>query len=434
VVDGLPPQDLDAEMALLGSMMMDRAAVDTAAPIVGSREAFYLPVHGQLYDVLVSLWQQGTAIDLLTVSNELRRRDLFDTVGGQPYMIQLAESFADWVNVGHYAAIVAGHHRRRQLMSLGTDLRSKAADIVGEDPDELCARYANLIEAVGISSASGQEIQSMHELTATLPAKLKALPPHIPTGIASFDAKIGGIERGALTIIAAGTSAGKTALGVQFAITAGMAGIPSLVVSLEMSADSIARRVVAYLTGTSSRRLLEGSPDEQATACNEAAKQLADCKLGIDDKPRYVRDIVATARQYIRRHGAGLIVIDYLQVCEPDGKHDTRPLAVASMTAAFKRLAVDTGAAVIVISQLTRDATREDTTPKLAHLRDSGAIEQDADVVIFIRPDRRVEGNDIPVVLIVAKNRNGPTANIPVEFHRPSTRFSEVAVQDKTSF
>lgn len=427
----LPPQDADAEMALLGSMMMSRDVITDVALIIGTPEAFYERTHQALYATLVALADAGKAIDLIVVTDELRRRQLLDEVGGQEYMIQLAESFADWANAEYYARIVRTQFERRCLITVGSEMRKEAYSPTGLDPAGIVADVARKLDA--ICNTNDESIRDVREYVSRLAVEPGEDGPGrcIPSGLALLDLNCGGgLERGAMIVVAGCTSMGKTALGVHFAIAALHSGVNVFFASVEMPPEQIAARILAATTGTPLTVVLrQSSPEDLQHTMAVAFAEWGDGRLLISDGITNLRDILAGARSRIRKDKVGLVILDYLQRTEPAERKENRNLEVSAMCAALKTLAIKEKVAVVVLSQLSRQAAAEDS-PKLNHLRDSGSIEQDADVVIMLGKSKK---NDTPgrncartVAVHIAKNRNGPLLSANVTFDPPTTRFLEI--------
>ena len=421
--DREPPQDLDSEMATLGSMMNDPSVVDDVLEVLPNPEAFYTPAHRHLHEVLIDMHRAGKPIDFISVSAILRERGLLETVGSD-YMIQLAESHCDTANAAYYAGLVATAWQRRQLISIAGQLSHLAYSLTDE-PAELSARYAKEVENVSLGGSDGSlhdAVELLSELPATMADNSKSF---VRTGISLFDQECGGLERGSLTILAARPSVGKTSLGLAFAVDCARAGGRALFVSVEMPRMQIAKRLLALVSDIPSQVLrTEMAPEDIDNACQATGRKIGDGRLWIADEIANVRDIASTARAVVRRHEVVLIVVDYLQLCTPAAKCENRNLEVASMSASFKALAMKTGAAVVVLSQLGRDAAKSNRRPMLSDLRDSGAIEQDADMVAFLwRQDKETTPTSATVRYLVEKNRSGPTLDMRLLFHKPTMRF-----------
>lgn len=427
----IPPQDLDAEMALLGSMMMSAGVFDDVAPIIRSAKAFYSREHQKLYAALVDYHETDAPIDLIGFSDWLRSRGEFEEVGGQSYMIMLAESFADWANAEYYARIVAEKHQRREIIQSAYELIERAYDPLSGEAADFTGKGIDRFErALGDGQRDDDEIR---EILRRLPDQyVDRERAFIRTGLTGFDDRNGGIERGCMTLLAGVPSSGKTALSMWLALQAVAANINVLFVSVEMRQPQIGQRVLAALTDTPMGILRHRSTADDIRSKNERALQvIGPGKLFVRDDLTNVRDITASAKAYIRRQGVGLVVIDYMQLCEPGGRPETRNLEVAGISKAFKRIAQNTGVAMVALSQLNREVAKSNRAPVMSDLRDSGALEQDADVIFFLhRPNGDSQTDNVELELRVAKNRQGPIGKFVLSFDKPRMTFAMGMQQD----
>lgn len=414
------PQDLEAEQALLGSMMMSGDCIDEVRTILNGAEAFADARHAAIYLALVSEHDQGRSPDLVLMQPLIAR--IPDC--SYDYAIELCESFADWANADQYARRVAQKHQIRRLIAIAEDMerRSYAA---GKDPDsrpeELGESVIGRIEAV--QDESGGQETDVHRLADGIPGMFRGanVKPPIPTGLNAIDGYIRGLQRGAMTVLGAATSTGKTALALQIAVHAS-ATVPVLFISVEMPTDQIMGRILSGVTNVSMNRIEQDFSDGDLDHATYQVKQAFNPeKLFILSGVHSVTRMVAAARVYVRKYGVGLVVVDYLQLCDMPGRWENNNLRVAEMSKVLQRFALKSGAAVLALSQLRR--TKE--SPTLSDLRDSGAIEQDAHAVILLWR-RYPKDNAAPSTETrcdVAKNRNGPTFSVPLEFQKSSMRF-----------
>lgn len=413
------PQDLDAEKAVLGSMMMSAAVVDEVVPILLGSEPFFVPAHRLLYHAIVDQHDTGDPMDLILVSDRMRRAGTLEAAGGQTYMIELAESFADWANGGHYARLVRAVYHRRNLISVAHRLEHAAYELERET-DEICATFAGELERIPVSRGTDSIVDAVEQV-AQLPGKWQASKRStLRTGILCLDDAIGGLEAGSLVHLAGRPSTGKTSIALRISLAAALADVSVLFVSIETNVQKLSERLVAMLGGQSVRHLRErSSPTEQEFAVRRTVRAMKNNTLFLVDALRGVREICATARAMVRRRNVGLIVIDYVQIMLSEGRVENRNLQVAGMSAALQRLAKDTNAVVLALGQMSRHGA--ETVPTLRSLRDSGALEQDADVVILLHRDEAYRDPMIAKLqLIVAKNRDGPIGEWCLDFHRPT--------------
>jgi len=423
-------------MALLGSMMVAADTIDAVVPLV-CPEAFYLPAHGRLYSVLVKLHESGKPIDLLVATDELRRTGDLDYVGGQDYMIQLAESFGEPSNAEGYATIVREKFRLRECIRAGGELQNKSYEL-DADPDALAGRCIDRLDRLAQPIGDFASRDILDHLDGYREYATDAPKRFVPSGLDPIDTTLSGLALGATTIIAGRTSIGKTSLAMTLAVNAARLsnGVPVLFFSLEQPLWEIMNRVVSQIGGISAHDVLNGlmRRDMLDRAIGDVRTLQARGRLFIEADAFVVSDILAIARSHVRRYGVKLIVIDYLQLVDPSERAESRNLAVASVSRALKRLAMRTGAAVLVLSQLSREAVKMNRPPKLCDLRDSGAIEQDADSAWLLHCRSDEEDRSVPLQpmeLNVAKNRNGPTPIFRLAFHRPTMRFIPLQAEEK---
>ena len=420
-MDRLPPQELDAEKALLGACLVSEQAMDEARTVLTKTDAYYVPAHRMLWNFLLDYSELGGPRDLITVAKALRDRDELEALGGEEYLIHLGESFADTANVIYYAQIVMRAAELRALISLGNELR-EAAWSIGAQPDDLIARYSTELNKVGeTQDATTYEARELlHEIKVRDPSD-DSEP--IKTGLKCYDDFIGGLEPGAVTVLAAYPSTGKTAFGMF--LCCNLVDRNSLFVSVEMRHEQLRYRLAASLSRYSISEIKRGTELSISNIVRLSEEKLGNKRIWIADRVKKIGQIVSLARNYHRQHNLALVVIDYLQLCLPDKRNDSRNLEVAEMSAAVKTFAQDTGCAVLLLSQLSREAAKQKRKPTLQDLRDSGAIEQDADVVWFLQRADDGDSEVWDITWYVAKNRLGPIRpeGFPLRFDRPRMDF-----------
>lgn len=436
----IPPQDQDAEMALLGSMMMSRDAVADVVPIIAREDSrwFYLPAHQRLFEVLVDLYDDPTkAIDLVVVSDEMKRRDLFDFIGGHEYMIRLAESFAEWSNAEHYARIVRDKGMLRDLIRCAGEITEDAFSGLDEARTILDTAEQRIFE-VTEKRVSGTTIP-IRDAVARLARQLQ-LPEGgpctgLPTGFAQLDEYTGGFQPGDLVVIAGRPSMGKTALGLTMAQHATLVERrPAVFFSMEMSSDQVAHRLVCSHKGIDLQRLRKWHlSEEEKNDLLYASADFESAPLYIDDTPGMTAmELRSKARRLRQMHGIDAVFVDYLQLMHTP-KAESRQVEIATVSRNLKSLGRELGIPIIALAQLNRLATgRQDKRPIMSDLRESGAIEQDADVILLIHREEYYTPEDESVQgqaeLIVAKQRNGPTGTVMLSFNKKLTRFANLAM------
>lgn len=432
--DRIPPQDQDAEMALLGSMMMSRDAIAEVVSIIGRSESswFYLPAHQKLFEVLLDLFDNPSkVIDLIVVSDELRRRDLLEFIGGQEYMIQLAESFAEWANAEHYARIVRDKGMLRDLIRCAGEIADTAYSHI-EDAKDILDRAEQKIFTVTEKRVSGHAIE-IREAVARLARQLDM--GHrgmtgLETGFTLLDEYTSGFQPGDLIVIAGRPSMGKTALGLTMAYHACVRmHKPVVFFSMEMSADQVAQRLLCSHTGIDAQKLRRRMlSEEEMRHVLEACSDFEHSPLFIDDTPGMTAlELRSKARRLKQTKDIQAVFVDYLQLMHTP-QSESRQAEIAAISRNLKSLGRELGIPIISMAQLNRMAEgRTDKKPLMSDLRESGAIEQDADVVLLIHreeyyyPDKEEARGKAE--LIIAKQRNGPTGNIELSFNKRLTLF-----------
>ncbi|RME37373.1 MAG: replicative DNA helicase [Planctomycetota bacterium] len=432
----LPPQDLDAEMALLGAMMMSREAIGEVVPIIGREESgwFYLPAHQKLFEVLLDLYDDPSkAIDLVVVSDELRRRDLLEAIGGQEYMIQLAESFADWANAAYYARIVRDKGMLRDLIRCAGEIAESAYAEVEEAREILDLAeqriFAVTERRVGGSAVAVREV--VHRLAKQLEVGERSVCTGMPTGFTQLDELTSGLQAGDLVIVAGRPSMGKTALGLTIATYAALQERrPVGFFSMEMSVEQLAQRVLCAHTGIDAQKLRRRmlSEEEIRRLC-DACAEFESAPLFIDDTPGMtIMELRSKARRLKQKHDVQAVFVDYLQLMHVP-RAESRQVEIATISRGLKALGRELNIPVVALAQLNRmPEGRHDKRPLMSDLRESGAIEQDADVILLIHREEYYHPEDENVrnqaELIIAKQRNGPTGSITLHFDKKLTRFA----------
>ncbi len=435
----IPPQDLDAEMALLGSMMMSRDAIGELLPIIGRSDSawLYLPAHQKLFEVLIDLYDDpGKAVDLIVVSDELRRRELLDDIGGQEYMIQLAESFADWANAEHYARIVRDKGMLRDLIRCTGEIKEQAYSQLDEAKEILDVAEQKIF-AVTERRVSGETVairEAVERLYKRLQIKGDGGLTGLPTGFPSLDEDTSGFQAGDLIIVAGRPSMGKTALGLAMAQHAALVERrPVVFFSMEMSSDQVAQRLACSYAAVESQKLRHHRLSEEETRrVLDACHVFEGAPLFIDDTPAMTAmELRSKARRLKQRHDIQAVYVDYLQLMHTP-KVENRQVEIATISRNLKSLGRELNIPVIAMAQLNRmPEGRQDKRPLMSDLRESGAIEQDADVVLLLHREEYYKPEDEEhkgkADLIIAKQRNGPVGSLKLQFAKKFTRFAPLA-------
>jgi len=431
----LPPQDIDAEMSLLGSMMLNRGAIGLALPIVPRDEAdwFSNPVHRLLYEVLVDLWDTRQPIDLVVVKDELKRRNLLTQVGGAAYLVQLAESVPTWVNAEYYANIVRDKGLLRDLIRCAGEI-TELAYAEDDKPGQVLDAAEQRLFQVTQRRVSGQAVV-LREPLWEIYEKIKPGEGHyltgLPSGFVQLDDLTSGFQQGDFIIVAGRPSMGKTAFALNVAEHMAIDDErPVVFFSMEMSRQQLAQRVLCGRGRIDSHKFRRGMVSaEEKIQLGMVCEELAKAPLYLDDTPGMsVLELRAKARRLAQQHEIQAVFVDYLQLMSARGKSENRQQEIAVISRGLKALGRELNIPIIAMSQLNRAPTgREGHRPRMSDLRESGAIEQDADVVLLLHREEYYKRDDPEVrglaELIIEKQRNGPTAAVDLVFDRHLTTF-----------
>jgi replicative DNA helicase len=447
-LDRQPPWNHQAEMSVLGSVMLRPDILDDII-LVLRPDDFYDDAHRILYQIMVAMHDGGKKIDVTLLVDELRRHGTFDSIGGAAYLARVGNSVATAAHANYYADIVRHDATCRALIHSCTEILQEAYQS-DTDAQELLSSAEQRIFAIlerGDSSSLSDIREILHVAMDRIDSRMKGehLAGGVETGFTEFDSLTGGLHNSELIILAARPSMGKTALAMNITeYVALKLKLPVLFVSLEMSSIELADRMLCSAAEVNGARLRNGtlSKDDRKRLV-ETAATMSECPLFVDDSPsRTVSEIAAAARRIKRREkGLGLVVVDYLQLIEPDNSKDPRQEQVAKMARRLKGLARELEVPVLCLAQLNRQAeVAKENRPRLSHLRESGAIEQDADVVMFVhreeyfRTGEEREQVSGQAEIIIAKQRNGPIGEIDLVWRKEFTRFGNPAPQHYSEF
>lgn len=435
-VEKIPPQSLEAEQSVLGAMMLDREALLAVLEILRV-EDFYREAHRLIYRAILDLNERGEAVDLLTVTEELRRQGKLEVVGGAAYLTSLTGDVPSVANAGYYARLVAEKATLRALLQAAGRITELALSEAGEVDQILDEAERLIFEVAGGRRRSG--FVPIKEVLLQTFEQLERLSAHKGevTGIPTFhdlDRLLSGLQASDLIICAARPGMGKTSFCLNIAQQVAVKQrLPVAIFSLEMSREQVVQRMLAAEAMVEQHRLRTGflSEDDWARLVN-AAGILGEAPIYIDDTPAIsAMEVRAKARRLQAESGLGLVVVDYLQLMQAHRRVDSRQQEIALISRAMKALARELHVPVMVLSQLNRGVEqRQDKRPIMADLLESGAIEADADVIIFLyRPqyyDPNTDKKGIAEV-IVAKHRNGPVGTVEMAFLPEFTKFVDLA-------
>jgi replicative DNA helicase len=442
------PQSIEAEKSVLGSILLLPEVFDEVALIIRARD-FYSDANRTIYEHLLAMHDAGKSIDPMLLVESLRRAEVYEAVGGAAFLLEVGNTVPTAAHAEYYARIVAEKAVLRSLIHAGTDIVHDAYD-PGLDTREALSRAEEKIFGILESRGSGDLStinEVLHESLERIDARLDNIHAFggIETGFEDFDQLTGGLQKSELIILAARPSMGKTALAMNITEhVAVQVRVPVLFVSLEMSALELGDRLLCSVAEVNGHRLRNGTiTAEERRKLVRTAGEISEAPLFIDDSPsRTMTEIAANARRLKRRESLGLIVIDYLQLIEPDNSRDPRQEQVAKIARRLKGLARELEVPVLCLAQLNRqvEASR-DNKPQLSHLRESGAIEQDADVVMFVHREEYYQSNEEDrervrgeADLLVRKQRNGPTGDVKLAWIHDFTRFRNFSHKTYSEF
>lgn len=431
----LPPHDRNAERGLIGSMIRENSIIVEVADMI-SRDAFYLDSHQRIFGVIIELNSAGKPVDLVILAERLKAAELIADVGGYAYLQELWEYAPTAANAMHYANIVRERFLLRRLIHACNDVLRDAYSPIGS-VDDLIADAQRQILAIGNEVRASEnhkladviiEVHQEIDRNARSPSGVVG----VPTGLIDVDMMTGGFRKGELIILAARPSVGKSAMAGNIARNAAAEGFNTLIVSLEMPRVEWVSRWICGDARVDSHSLRSGRLSrEQVERIQSASTDLSPLPIWINDTPtQKTRNIMSAARRLKSKENLHLIVVDYLQLIDSEDRRVTRNEQVSSMSRALKLMARELELPVICLSQLSRGPEqRESKRPRLSDLRDSGAIEQDADTVFMLyRPEEPVTTNEVELIeLIIEKQRNGPLGTVPLEFRKATMRFESHA-------
>ena len=430
-----PPQDVLAEQSVLGGMLLSKDAISEVVEILRERD-FYRPAHELIYDAILDLYSRGEPADPVTVSAELTKRGDLTRAGGAPYLHTLISSVPTAANASYYAKIIRERAIMRRLVEAGTKIVQLGYTVEGE-VDEAVNQAQAEVHAVTERRAAEDYIQ----LSELLPAAFDEIEKissgvvgeGVKTGFKDLDALTHGFHPGNMIVLAARPAVGKSTLGLDIARYASIhKGDTSVIFSLEMSRSEITMRMLSAEARVPLNNIRSGAlSDEEWARMARRMGEISEAPLFIDDSPNLsLMEIRAKARRLKQRHNLKLIVIDYLQLMTSGKRVENRQQEVSEFSRQLKLLAKELNVPVVAISQLNRSPEqRSDKKPMLSDLRESGSIEQDADVVILLHRDDLYDqqARSGEADLIVAKHRNGPTRTITVSAQLHFARFTDMA-------
>lgn len=437
LVERVPPQNIEAERSTLGSMLLDKEAVYRAQEMLGS-EDFYREAHRVVFEAVVHLVTKGEPVDIITVSEELKQRGMLEKIGGLSYLTTLANAVPTAANVEYYAKIVKEKSLLRSLIRVSTDIvgmgyeSSQEVDVILDEAEKQIFQITQtrsvkgFVQLKNILAATFERIEKLYETKGGVTG--------LPTGFMDLDRMTAGFQPADLIILAARPSMGKTTFALNIASHAAIdLKIPVVVFSLEMSKEQLALKMLCSEAGVDNQRIRTGTLlDDDWPKLSNALGRLSDSMMFLDDSSgATVMDIRAKCRRIKSEYGLGMVIIDYLQLMTSRGKTENRQQEVSDISRSLKAMARELDVPVVALSQLSRAVEqRTDKRPGLADLRESGSLEQDADIVAFLYRDdyynHETERKNI-TDLIVAKQRNGPIGQVEFFFQKEYGKFVGLA-------
>jgi len=444
-VGRLPPQSIEAEQAVLGAILLDPRALDRAVEIVGADD-FYRDAHRKIFRAMLALHQRSEPVDLLTLSQELAAEGVLEAVGGTSYLAQLAEQVPTAANLAYYARIVREKSVLRQIIQVSTELGARAYDARPGEVDDFLDQVEQRIMEIS-EQRTRPQFSNMSDLMLDAVGAVESLYQRgemitgVPTGFTDLDRLTAGFQPSDLIIVAARPAMGKTAFALNVAVNAAQKrGVGVAIFSLEMSKLQLAMRMLCAEARVNSQLMRTGYLTKlDYPKIIAAAQKLSTLPIYIDDTPGLsLLELRAKARRLKRDQEAklGMVIVDYLQLMRGHERSDSREQEISSISRGLKALAKELDVPVVALSQLNRQVeSRSDRRPMMADLRESGAIEQDADVILFLfRPWVYDKDEDEHLAeVIIGKQRNGPTDKVLLTYLPEYTCFEnrtnmEVAV------
>jgi len=434
----IPPQSLESEMALLGSIMIRPVAVHEIVDVI-TKESFYAEKNKIIFSTMLEMHSKGTPIDMLSLSHRLKERKELNKVGGNSYLTEIIESVPSSANIKHYAEIIQKKYLMRGLIEASETIAGLGYD-ESQELDELLDKAEKKLFDVTQSSSTHSFVE-IKDLLGEAFERIDKLSKSdqelrgIPTGFKGLDAKLSGLQPADLIILAARPSVGKTSLAMDIARKAAVEhNIPVGIFSLEMSSQQLIDRMLASQSNVDSWKLRTGklSGDADFDKIRDGLDVLSKAPIYIDDEPgANLLKMRSVARRLKSEKNLGLIIIDYLQLMTPtqSKNNDNVVQQVTEISRGLKSLAREINVPVLALSQLSRAVEARGGKPRLSDLRDSGSIEQDADVVMFIhREDRLKEDSEKTNIaeIMIEKHRNGPTGRVELYFDENKTSFRDL--------
>ena len=434
----VPPQSIDAEMSVLGAMLIKKEAITQAQELLKADD-FYREAHRLVYDAMLELAGNGEPVDLVTLTEALRKKEILEKVGGISFLTQLANYTPTAANIVYHAKIVKEKSELRHLIDAATEIASAAYEATDEVTDIMDDAEKKILAVA--ANQTGGAFEPIRNIVIDTVGRVETLYENqggltgISTGFRDLDRDTSGLQKSDLILVAARPSMGKTAFTLNIATYAAMHGHTVAFFSLEMSKEQLVQRMLCSEGGIDSQRLHTGQiTDDEWSRLVETADKLNRAPIYIDDTAGItVMELRSKARRLKAEHGLDLIVIDYLQLMQGRSSkgNDSRQQEISEISRSLKALARELNVPLVALSQLSRSVeSRQEKRPMLSDLRESGSLEQDADIVMFLyREDyyqKETENQNITEISI-SKHRNGPIGSVNLYFRKEFTRFCDLA-------
>jgi replicative DNA helicase len=438
VIHKVPPQNAEAETAVLGSMLLDKEAIAKSIELL-DENSFYSEANRNIFQAVVKLYDENEGVDIVTIIEELKKRNILDKVGGSAHITELANSVPTAANIEHYARIVQEKYMLRTLINAATSIVSESYDSSSR-VEEILDKAEEVIFDITSAKKRGNAVVGIKEVVKESIDRIDKLYQRkenitgVATGFHDLDIMTAGLQPSDLIIVAGRPSMGKSALATSIVEHAGITGKTSCALfSLEMSKEQLAQRMLCSIAHVNAHKVRTGFLSQSDwPKLVDAAQKLSEAPIFIDDTPSIsALELRAKCRRLKAKHDIQMVIIDYLQLMRGSYRSESRQQEISEISRSIKALARELSIPIIAISQLSRAAEqREDHRPRLSDLRESGAIEQDADIVMLLFREEYynpTEENTGVAEVIVAKQRNGPTGTIKMAFLKEYTKFSNLS-------
>ncbi len=438
VVHKVPPQNAEAETAVLGSMLLDKEAISKSIELL-DESSFYSEANRNIFQAIVKLYDENEGVDIVTIVEELKKRNILDKVGGSAHITELANSIPTAANIEHYARIVQEKYMLRTLINAATSIVAESYDSSSR-VEEILDKAEEVIFDITSAKKRGNAIVGIKDVVKESIDRIDKLYQRkenitgVATGFHDLDIMTAGLQPSDLIIVAGRPSMGKSALATSMVEHAGITGKTSCALfSLEMSKEQLAQRMLCSIAHVNAHKVRTGFLSQTDwPKLVDAAQKLSEAPIFIDDTPSIsALELRAKCRRLKAKHDIQMVIIDYLQLMRGSYRSESRQQEISEISRSIKALARELSIPIIAISQLSRAAEqREDHRPRLSDLRESGAIEQDADIVMLLFREEYynpTEENTGVAEVIVAKQRNGPTGTIKMAFLKEYTKFSNLS-------